>query len=84
MEFNQESISERIKRLTNLLFKSTAVPKTDTGSFLISREALLDSLILLYDECNNEFLMKDPLIAEFVDKCTHIRVSTINKISNYL
>lgn len=70
MDVNVESIPSRIKRLTTLLNKTIVEKRNDAnGSCLLSRETLLDALILLYDECNNEFLMKDPLIADFVEKC---------------
>lgn len=69
MDENSESVSQRISRLNSILSKTIIENKTDNGSTLISREELLDALMLLYDECNNEFLMKDPHIAEFVNKC---------------
>lgn len=69
MEQSNESITKRILNLNNLLLRSTSDSKAVAGSCLISREILIDALILLYDECNNEFLMKDPLIADFVEKC---------------
>ena len=68
MEQNNENIAKRISNLNNLLVRSLD-SKASAGSCLISREVLIDALILLYDECNNEFLMKDPLIADFVEKC---------------
>lgn len=70
MEATRESIRDRILRLNNLLSQSTLPVKSDSNGS-ISCELLLDSLILLYDECNNEFLMKDPLIADFVEKCEY-------------
>ena len=68
MDATRESIRDRIIRLNSLLTRSTNEVKEDANG-AITREVMLDSLILLYDECNNEFLMKDPLIAEFVEKC---------------
>ena len=62
METTRESVRDRVIRLSNLLTQSD-------GNGTITREIMLDSLLVLYDECNNEFLMKDPLIAEFVEKC---------------
>lgn len=74
MDVGVESITARIQRLTSLLNKSFVEKRNDANSScLIARETLLDALLLLYDECNNEFLMKDPLIADFVDKCRYFQ-----------
>ncbi|XP_065212343.1 citron Rho-interacting kinase-like isoform X2 [Planococcus citri] len=80
MEQNSESITKRILNLNNLLLRSTSDSKAIAGSCLISREVLVDALILLYDECNNEFLMKDPLIADFVEKyrSTVLKIRDLN------
>lgn len=69
MEQTHESITKRILHLNSLLSRSVSDSQTDSNFYLISREALIDALILLYDECNNEFLMKDSLISDFVEKC---------------
>lgn len=36
---------------------------------LAGREALLDALVALYDECNKDGLKQNALIAGFVNKC---------------
>ncbi len=36
---------------------------------LVTREGLLDALLVLYDECNSDCLMKNEYIADFVHKC---------------
>lgn len=69
MEQPHEPIERRAERLYNSLFQSKMECNFGVGYDSISFEDLLDSFLILYDECNNEFLMKDSLIAEFVDKC---------------
>ena len=61
METSKEPISVRITRMNNIVMGRT--PKS-----LLRREGLIDSLLLLYDECNNDIMKKDPNIAGFVDK----------------
>lgn len=39
-----------------------------TPKSLLRREGLIDSLLVLYDECNNDAMKKDPNIAAFVEK----------------
>ena len=36
---------------------------------LAGRDALLDTLLALYDECNKDGLKQNPLVASFVTKC---------------
>lgn len=61
METSKEPISVRITRMNNIVLGRT--PKS-----LMRREGLIDSLLLLYDECNSDTMKKDPNIAAFVDK----------------
>lgn len=37
----------------------------------LNKELLFDAIILLFDECNNEFLKTDSLISDFVNKCEY-------------
>ena len=62
-----ESIAVRVSKL-NQLFVGRA------GQFLehkalASREGLLDALVVLYEECSTDHLMKNDYIANFVKKC---------------
>ena len=38
---------------------------------LAGRDALIDTLLALYDECNKDGLRQNPLVANFVTKCKH-------------
>ncbi|XP_071448673.1 citron Rho-interacting kinase [Hetaerina americana] len=69
MEPSKEPISVRIARLNNLfLGKTTSSNPAIVNKHWVSREGLLDALIVLYDECNNDALKRDKHIANFVDK----------------
>ncbi|KAG8236771.1 hypothetical protein J437_LFUL016885, partial [Ladona fulva] len=67
MEPSKEAISIRIARLNNL-FCSKSTTTSHPDRHWVSREGLLDALVVLYDECNNDSLKKDKHIANFVDK----------------
>ena len=58
------SIAGRMSRLNQLFQGRRADQKA-----IVGREGLLDALFVLYDECKNEYLMKNQYIAEFVKKC---------------
>lgn len=69
MEPSKEAIAVRITRLNRLI-----LGKVTSGSSklkkTIDREALLDALTALYDECNDDPVKKcDELVKAFVDKC---------------
>ncbi|XP_076037346.1 citron rho-interacting kinase sticky [Oratosquilla oratoria] len=73
VEPSTEPIVKRIRNLNNILNASGLDPATAKGDasvsrILISNEGLLDTLFLLYEECNNDHLKKDKVIAGFVDK----------------
>ncbi|XP_050538665.1 citron Rho-interacting kinase-like [Daktulosphaira vitifoliae] len=63
MEPAAESISVRSMRLNNTLMGPIIMSNTT-----LNKELLFDSIILLFDECNNEVMKSDPLIANFVNK----------------
>ncbi|KAK7069746.1 hypothetical protein SK128_005129, partial [Halocaridina rubra] len=70
-----EPIVKRIRQLTTLVSRTGLDECATTGlsaQKYIGHEALLDGLLILYDECNNEQLKKEEHIANFVDKyrCT--------------
>lgn len=67
MEPSQEPISVRINRIDSLLLGKLHTLKCSTH--LLSKEALLDALQLLYDECNADHLKNsDKNIKQFVEK----------------
>ncbi|XP_046386936.1 citron rho-interacting kinase [Ischnura elegans] len=68
MEPSKEPISVRIARLNNLFLSKTTSNTAIVNKHWVSREGLLDALIVLYDECNNDALKRDKHIANFVDK----------------
>lgn len=53
-----------------------------TPKSLLRREGLIDSLLVLYDECNNDVMKKDPNIATFIEKfrspVSEIRTMRVN------
>ncbi len=59
-----ESVSSRITRLQQLLSGKTGrkVP-------LLDKDALLDAMVVLYNECLPEFMMRDKNVSTFVKKC---------------
>lgn len=69
MEPSKEPIAVRIMRLNRqILGKVTSGPSKLRKT--IDREALLDALTVLYDECNDDPVKKcDDLVKTFVDKC---------------
>lgn len=64
MEPSSETLSVRITRIKNITMGKTQDPKTR----LLGQEGLIDSLLVLYDECNTDTMKKDPNIAAFVEK----------------
>lgn len=69
MEPSKEAIAVRITRLNRqILGKVTSGIGKQRRT--IDREALLDALTILYDECNDDPVKKcDELVRAFVDKC---------------
>lgn len=69
MEPSKDAIAVRITRLNRqILGKVTS--GTSKLRKTIDREALLDALTVLYDECNDDPVKKcDDLVKIFVDKC---------------
>lgn len=64
MEPASESISVRSMRLHEVVCGPTIMAATS-----LNKELLFDAIILLFDECNNDPMKSDPLIASFVNKC---------------
>ncbi|KAE9542770.1 hypothetical protein AGLY_002681 [Aphis glycines] len=63
MEPAAESISVRSMRINEVLSGPAIMATT-----ALNKELLFDAIILLFDECNNEFMKSDPLITNFVNK----------------
>ena len=60
-----DTISNRITRLEMLL-------NDDIHTDGITRDSLIDTLLLLYEECNNQCMIKgNPYIASFIAKCRY-------------
>ena len=63
-----DSISTRCAKL-NQVFAGKSVGRKACATF--TREALLDAFLLLFDECNSEYMLKDKNISGFVRKCKY-------------
>lgn len=77
MSDNIEAISVRTTRLNSLILgrseATSKIPKPVANG--LCRESLLDTLCLLYDECNKDHLKKkDKNVHEFVKKCKLMRL----------
>ena len=73
-----ESISTRCAKL-NQIFAGKNV-----GRKSFTREAMLDAFLLLFEECNSEFMLKDKNISGFVKKCKYFKSSSVFIITRYL
>ena len=64
-----DSISTRCAKL-NQIFAGKNVGRKSCGD-AFTREALLDAFLLLFDECNSEYMLNDKNISGFVKKCEY-------------
>lgn len=64
MEPAAEPISVRTMRLGDALGGPSIMASTS-----LNKELLFDALILLFDECNNDFMKTDSHVSSFVNKC---------------
>lgn len=62
-----ESIAVRVSKM-NQLFVGRAGQLLEHKA-LVSREGLLDALLVLFEECCSDHLMKNEYITNFVKKC---------------
>lgn len=71
MEPSKEAIAVRLARLNRLILgKGPGATANNNLRKKIDREALLDALTVLYDDCNDDPVKKgDELVRVFVDKC---------------
>ncbi|XP_073948348.1 uncharacterized protein [Choristoneura fumiferana] len=69
MEPSKEAIAVRIARLNRQILGKVTAGTSTFSKRTIEREALLDALTVLYDECNDDPIKKsDELVRSFVDK----------------
>ncbi|KAJ8711314.1 hypothetical protein PYW07_008556 [Mythimna separata] len=69
MEPSKEAIAIRITRLNRLILGKVTGGTTSFSKKTVDREALLDALTVLYDECNDDPVKKsDDLVKAFLDK----------------
>ena len=70
MEPSKEAIAIRITRLNRLILGKVTGGSARFSRKTVDREALLDALTVLYDECNDDPVKKsDDLVKAFLDKC---------------
>lgn len=63
MENRDINVEKRLKKLSELY--TTA--RTNINPEVFSVDALLDILLVLYDECNTSMLKRDKSVAEFLE-----------------
>jgi citron Rho-interacting kinase len=63
-----ESITSRVARLNQILQSPYCKGSAEINSTM-TLDALQDALLALFEECNKESLKKEPIIAEFIEKC---------------
>ncbi|XP_063832966.1 probable serine/threonine-protein kinase ndrA [Ostrinia nubilalis] len=69
MEPSKEAIAVRITRLNRQILGKVTSGSSKLNKKTIDREALLDALTVLYDECNDDPVKKsDDLVKTFVDR----------------
>jgi len=67
VDVSRRPISMRASQLNQLLLgRTTHIDQTA----VVGLEGLLDTLFVLYDECNKDSLLKNQYISTFVKKCT--------------
>lgn len=70
MEPSKEAIAVRVARLNRQILGKVTAGTSTFSKRTIEREALLDALTVLYDECNDDAIKKsDEMVRSFVDKC---------------
>lgn len=70
MEPSKDPIAVRITRLNRQILGKVTSGASKLRKTIVSREALLDALTVLYDECNDDPVKKcDDLVKTFLDKC---------------
>ena len=66
-EADVEPIIKRIRQLRSLVC-SGALEAGQHGA-LAGQEGLLDALLVLYEECNKDYLKREENVSTFVNKC---------------
>lgn len=81
MEPSKEAIAVRVARLNRQILGKVTAGTSTFSKRTIEREALLDALTVLYDECNDDAIKKsDELVRSFVDKCELFFLPSINHL----
>lgn len=62
-----EPIIRRIRRLHTLV--SSGGLEAGQHGALVGQEGLLDALLVLYEECNKDYLKREENITTFINKC---------------
>ena len=64
-----DPICVRNTHLHHILLGKRHLFEGDEERRQINKDGLIDALLVLYDECNTDFMRKDHQISQFVDKC---------------
>ena len=64
-----ETLEQRIEVLDQLLHRAVECDDEGVSLSLVAREGLLDSLLVLFDECHDNLIHSNKLVAAFVKKC---------------
>ena len=76
----EDAIERRLEILDQLLHRSVECDDENVCLSLVAKEGLLDSLLLLYDECHEHLLQNNKLVAAFVKKCKILTLFMVNKL----
>ena len=74
----EDAIERRLEILDQLLHRSVECDDENVCLSLVAKEGLLDSLLLLYDECHEHLLQNNKLVAAFVKKCKILTLVLLN------
>lgn len=85
-----EPISMRTSRMNQIFMGRASNISTCLYQSLVTREGLLDSLFVLYDECNNDYMMKqNKAVSDFVGRSEYMYdyvffIEIVNKEQMYI
>ena len=69
-----ETLEQRIEVLDQLLQRAVECDDEGVSLSLVAGEGLLDSLLVLYDECHDNLIHSNKHVAAFVKKCKYCLV----------
>jgi len=69
---SKEPIAVRLARLNQLITGRSSLILEQKS--LLNHDGLLDSLLVLYDECSSEYLARNQYAASFVKKCEFLKL----------